>query len=128
MTTTNDIPNFEGLMLPLLRFAATREQCSLTDTKQALAEELQLTSEHLEARFERSGAQVFDSRLGWARKYLQEARLIESTQRGEYAITDTGRALLKENPTSLDTALLRNRYPGLAQFMKGIEEEALSAV
>ena len=54
-------------MLPLLRFAGDRQEHSLRETIDALAEEFALTDEERKALLPSGQQQVFDNRVGWAR-------------------------------------------------------------
>ena len=64
------IPDYQTVMLPLLRFAGDRQEHSLRETIDALAEEFALTDEERKALLPSGQQQVFDNRVGWARTYL----------------------------------------------------------
>lgn len=56
----------------------------------------------------------FDNRVGWAASYLKQAGLLEGRGSRQLVLTQSGRDLLAEHPTSLSVKSLE-RYP---QFLK----------
>ena len=57
-------------------------------------------------------------RVLWAITYLRKSGLIESISWGIFQITNRGRSLLAENPTSLSSKDLE-RYPEYLEFKGG---------
>lgn len=109
------IPDFQNLMLPLLRIAADGAEHRLSDVIEALAQQFEL-SEAERAELLPSGVQPkFDNRVGWARTYLGKAGLVESPRRGWFRITERGRAALAQNPLRIDMAFL-SQYPDYQTF------------
>jgi len=109
------IPDFQTLMLPLLRRTADGTEHRLADLRRELALEFRLSEEDV-AELLPSGRQTtFDNRVGWARTFLGKAGLMGSPSRGYWQITAAGRALLVENPPRIDMKLLE-RYEGYRQF------------
>jgi len=99
------IPDFQTLMLPLLRLAAQGE-VKMSDAYESLADEFQLGAEE-RAEMLPSGKQtVIHNRIGWAKTFLAKAGLLERLQRGTYRITERGKNVLSGNPSRID-----NRYP-----------------
>ncbi|MCX7790508.1 MAG: winged helix-turn-helix domain-containing protein, partial [Chloroflexaceae bacterium] len=81
------IPDFQNLMLPMLRIAADGAEHRLSDAIEALAQQFALT-EAERAELLPSGVQPkFDNRVGWARTHLGKALLLESPKRGWFRIT-----------------------------------------
>jgi restriction system protein len=100
------IPDYETLMLPLLRRLATGEQ-HVRQLSQSLAEEFDLTDEERGALIPSGrGVTVIHSRTGWAKTYLKAAGLVEQPRRGWVQITERGRDVLRAPPTRLDNAFL----------------------
>jgi restriction system protein len=125
------IPDYQTLMLPLLRIAGDGAVHSKRDAVNELAVQFGL-SEQEQKELLPSGKQgVFDNRVGWARSYLKMALLIEYVQRGQFRITDRGRQVLAENPKRIDNALL-SRFPEFVEFKRrarpAAAEESNSAV
>lgn len=111
------IPDYQALMLPLLRRAASGETRVL-DAEKELAELFHLTEEE---RFQvlPSGKQrVLHNRAHWAKFYLMKAGLLLFPRRGVFAITEAGREFLAQNPAAINVDLLR-RYPAFEEFYRG---------
>jgi restriction system protein len=106
MIRTMAIPDFQTLMLPLLRHAADGQEHRVRDLIDQLADEFSLTeAERMELL--PSGQQpVFDNRVGWARTYLKKAGLLESPRRGWMQITQRGLDVLKQRPEHITVSLL----------------------
>lgn len=101
------IPDYQTIMQPLLVFAGDGHECSLPETIQALADQFELTQEE-RAELLPSGRQpIFDNRVGWARTYLKKARLLESTERGVFRVTERGEQVLAREPNRIDNAFLK---------------------
>ena len=109
------IPDYQTLMLPLLKLASDESEHRFRDAIDSLAVQFNLTEEERNEMLPAGSSRVIDNRVGWARTYLKQAGLIESPRRGVFKITDQGKALLVENPARIDVALLR-RYPAFLDF------------
>lgn len=109
------IPDYQSVMLPLLKFAGDGQEHSLREAIETLAGEFELTGEE-RAELLPSGQQaVFDNRVGWARTYLKKAGLLTSTRRGYFEITDRGRQVLRHEPDEITNAFLM-QYPEFVEF------------
>lgn len=100
------IPDYQSLMLPLLRRLVDGEAHNLRDLITQLAEEFALTAEERKELLPSGQQSVFDNRVSWARTYMKKAGLLESPRRGWIRITPRGRAVLKEEPEHIDVGLL----------------------
>ncbi|MGF6791734.1 restriction endonuclease [Paraburkholderia sp. 35.1] len=109
------IPDYQTLMLPVLRIAADGQEHRFRDVVEALAGEYKLTDNERATRLPSGTAPLFDNRVGWARTYLKQAGVVESKRRGFFSITDRGRDLLAQNPSRIDNGTL-DRYPEFAAF------------
>jgi restriction system protein len=99
------IPDYQTLMLPVLRVAA-RGEISIRDCIEALANEFQLSEEE-RAELLPSGKQTtFSNRVHWAKTYLVHAGLLEMTRRAHFKANERGRSVLAENPARIDNAYL----------------------
>lgn len=110
------VPNFQQLMLPLLRNAAvTGGETSVTDLSDKIAAQLGLKDEDI-GRVLPSGKQtVFRNRLNWAKSYMGKAKLVESTRRGHFCVTERGLALLNTNPQTINVSVLA-KFPEFAAW------------
>lgn len=102
------IPDYETLMLPLLRIAASANgnEVQLISAVDQLAEEFKLTEEERKELLPSGGTFKFTSRVSWARTYLQKAGLLEATRRGYFRISPRGVEVLKKKPQKVDNRLL----------------------
>lgn len=112
-------------MLPLLR-QVERGPTHIREISAALADEFGLSAEERAALLPSGkGVTVFRSRASWAKAYLKAAGLVEQPGRGLAAITDRGRALLREQPATIDSCLLATRFPEFAEW-KGRSRTAVT--
>lgn len=112
------VPDYQSLMLPLLRFAARKgSETSTSEAVEALAEELSLTEVDLKEKLPSGIQSTFVNRVGWASTYMKKARLLEATRRGFYQITDRGKNLIKKQPKTINVKLLK-QYPEFLEFQQ----------
>lgn len=117
------IPDYQTVMLPLLTFANDGAEHPFREAVDRLADEFHLNDDE-RAEIHPSGtANVFGSRVGWARSYLKQAGLLEAPKRGVLRITAEGKALLAKKPPRIDNNLL-NQYESFRAFRsRGKESE-----
>jgi restriction system protein len=111
------IPDYQTIMLPLLRFAADGEEHSLRETIEALADQFELTDEERRDLLPSGQQATFDNRVGWARTYMKKAGLLESTRRGYYKITDRGTGVIGQNPPEINRVFLM-QFPEFVEFQR----------
>lgn len=109
------IPDYQTLMLPVLRDLADGNEHRFRDVIDHLALEFDLSSEERNSLLPSGGSFVFDNRVGWARTYLKKAGLVDSPRRGYVSITERGRVLLAQQPARIDNGTLA-QYPEFLQF------------
>ena len=108
------VPDYQSLMLPVLRAAAAGEQ-RIGAVVQRLGEELGL-SEAARAALLASGRQtIFANRVHWAKTYLAKAGLVEGTKRGHFRLTQRGADVLAASPERIDNRFL-SRFEEFRQF------------
>jgi restriction system protein len=108
MNATPDLPDYQTLMLPLLRIAAERET-SLRLAVDRLADEFALTPAQRAGAVPSRRFPVLRHRAHWARTHMLRAGLLERRPRGAFRATARGRALLADMPDRHDlgaTALI----------------------
>src|SRR5271166_3332077 len=96
------IPDYQSLMLPALRLVRDRQEHSVAEMRQRIAEELNLTEEELSQRLASDSQTVFASRIAWAVQYLKQAGALKSVKRGVYQVTERGLILLKDHPSGVN--------------------------
>ena len=109
------IPDYQTLMLPLLRLAADGAEHRSRDAIDRLAQEMAISDIERAELLPSGAAPVFSSRVGWARTYLKQAGLLSSPKRGIFQITPQGQQLLLRNPPRIDNTLL-NQYEAFRAF------------
>lgn len=109
------IPDYQTLMLPLLRFAADGNDHTTREAVEVLATEFQLTPAERSELLASGQQAIFNNRVGWANSYLKKAGLLESPRRGALRITARGKEILGDNPTRIDVKYLE-RFPEFIEF------------
>jgi restriction system protein len=100
------IPDFQSLMLPLLRVAADGREHSMREAIEQLASKFHLTDDERRQLLPSGQQPTFDNRVHWARAYLKAALLIESPRRGYFKIMARGSDVLKNPPERIDIGFL----------------------
>jgi restriction system protein len=108
------VPDYQTLMLPVLKTFAAGEERRLGDAKEPLAREFRLSTDEIAERLPKANQTRFYNRTGWAHNYLKQAGLLESPRRGVYRITQRGRDVLKEPPAHIDVAFL-GQFPEFSE-------------
>lgn len=116
------IPDYQTLMLPLLRLAADGSEHRFRDAVEQLAAEFQLSDQERATMLPSGTAPMFDNRVGWAKTYLKQAGLIDTTRRSYFRITLRGTELLGTNPDLIDASTLEN-YEEFRAFRSRRSEE-----
>ncbi|KUK86464.1 MAG: Mrr restriction system protein [candidate division TA06 bacterium 34_109] len=111
------IPDFQSIMLPLLKITKDKKEHTLSEVRDLLAEHFNLTKEERSKLLSKSKQLVFSNKVGWARTYLKKAGLLEYTPKGHFRITNRGIEVLKENPPKIDVRYLK-QFPELLEFIK----------
>lgn len=109
------IPDYQTLMLPLLRFAADGNDHTTREAVDILAIEFQLTPPERNQLLASGQQAIFNNRVGWANSYLKKAGLLESPRRGALRITARGKQILGDNPPKIDVKFLE-RFPEFIEF------------
>lgn len=112
------VPDYQSLMLPLLRFAKEKkDEISTGEAVEVLAKELKLTDEDMKEMLPSGIQSSFFNRVGWASTYMKKAGLLEATRRGYYRIAERGQELLKKQPKTINVKLLK-QYPEFLEFQQ----------
>jgi restriction system protein len=109
------VPDFQSLMLPLLRLAADGREHSLAEARDVLAADFKLSGGELQELLPSGRQPKFANRVAWAKSYLQPAGLLQTPRRAHVQITDRGRAVLKASPPRIDIKFLE-QYPEFVDF------------
>jgi len=112
------IPDFQTLMLPLLRLAGEKEW-GIADAVERLAADFGLSQEERASLLPSGRQTIIRNRVAWAKSYLIRAGLLKPTRRGHFCISEQGRLVLASPPDRITVKFLRqfpafqeNRKPG----------------
>src|SRR5437867_13322635 len=104
------IPDFQSLMLPLLRVASDGETHSLAEARDVLGAAFKVTDAEREELLPSGRQSKFSNRVAWAKSYLQQADLLISPRRGYFQISSRGADVLKAPQPRIDIKF-REQYP-----------------
>jgi restriction system protein len=109
------IPDYQTLMLPVLKVAGDGQEHRIGDAINQLANDFGLTEEERQQLLPSGQQFTFANRVGWAKTYLVQAGLLEATKRSHFKITDRGKKSLAEDPVRIDNEYL-SQFPEFLQF------------
>lgn len=101
------IPDFQSIMLPLLKILADGKVYKYREIFEALVREFQVTEAEKKEMLPSGQQEIFANRVGWAKTYLKKAGLIDSPQRATFVISEKGKEILSQNPARIDAKFLR---------------------
>lgn len=108
------IPDYQTLMLPLLKLLADNNEHSLSELSNKLSVEFNLTPEEINETLP-TGGKKFHNRVQWARAYLFKSGLLETPSRAVYKITKEGKKVLDQSPDKIDNKFLE-QFDGYWSF------------
>jgi restriction system protein len=109
------IPDYQTIMLPILRFLSDENEHNIGQVVDAVAGEFGLSADEREQLLASGQQTIIRNRAGWARTYLKKAGLIESTRRGFFLITERGKSVLGSKPDRIDVKFLE-QFPEFVAF------------
>lgn len=122
----NDIPDFQSIMLPMLKLLEDGSSRTLNEVMKILADYFKLSQEHLKIKVPSGQMGLFRNRVGWTRSYLKKAGLIQYPERGVYQITQIGKDFLATNPSKLRMKQLE-QFPDYQEWRKTFNEADTSS-
>ena len=116
------IPDYQSLMLPLLKLVVDKQEHKYRDLIENLATEFQISDEERRELLPSGNQAIFDNRVGWAKTYLKKAGLLDSPKRATFLITDLGIETLRKRPIRIDAKYLR-QFPKFLEFQNASRSE-----
>jgi restriction system protein len=122
------IPDFQSIMLPLLKFAASRGggDISTADAYKAMVDHFKVSPAEEDQWMPSRRGKTFRNRVAWAKQYLGYANLIVSVRRGAYRVTEPGRQWAKDRTAGLKLADFK-AIPGYEERVHGNAVEPTQA-
>ena len=108
------VPDYETLMLPVLRLIASGAK-NVSECLPTLKDEFGISDEEARELIPSGRITVLQSRAHWARTYLSKAGLLHSSKRNLHLATDLGRQLLAKNPQRIDNKVL-DQFSGFNEW------------
>ncbi|MEO1440646.1 MAG: restriction endonuclease [Chloroflexota bacterium] len=121
------IPGFQDVMLPLLQITSDGKEHTLRGTIETLGEYFELTTEERKEMLPSGRQARFDNRVGWSTTYLRKTKLLESTGRGRFRITDRGYDVLAQDPDRVDLKFLE-QFDELDEFRNKSAQTAVESI
>lgn len=109
------IPDYQTLMLPLLKFLSDGVEHALGEAIEALSSEFGLTLTERQQLLPSGQQTIIRNRVGWARTYMAKAGLIDSVRRGYFRISQEGGKVLAAKPERVDVKFLE-QFPEFVAF------------
>ena len=109
------IPDYQQIMLPLLKFAGDKEEHTTREVIDHISKFFKLNENEKKELLSSGQQTIIYNRVGWARTYLKKSGLLESTRRGYFRITKSGLEVLERNPPEIDVKYLE-QFPEFADF------------
>jgi restriction system protein len=119
------VPGFQKTLLPILKYVSDGQPHRPADTHAHVLTQFDLSEADLNDRLPNGRTRLMD-RVLWAITYLRKSGLIESVSWGVFRITERGKALLAEKPTTLGLKDLE-RYPEYLEFRNRSRTEGKAA-
>jgi len=110
------IPDFQSVMLPLVKILGNGQERTMREVTNLLAESFQLTDQERKEVLPSGQQSVFSNRVAWAKSHLKAAGLLENPVRGRVRISDLGRKVLAENPPAFNIKFMK-RFPAYCEFV-----------
>ncbi|WP_413207862.1 restriction endonuclease [Rhodospirillum sp. A1_3_36] len=114
------IPDFQTLMLPVLRASADGE-VRIGEVVDRLSDDMALTDEERLQLLPSGKQTTFSNRVNWAKSYLGKAGLVDLTRRAHFVISEEGRKVLA-NPPDRITIKYLEQFEAFRDFRAGSTE------
>jgi restriction system protein len=117
------IPDYQSIMLPLLKNILDQKEHSNREALNTLAKQFNLSESEQQELLPSGQQSIFENRVAWARTYLKKAVLLEATRRGYFRITQRGIDVLRKNHNAINVRFLE-QFDEFKQFRATKKEKA----
>lgn len=121
------IPDYQSIMLPLLRHLSDGIEYKMRDVTDELAIILGVTDDEQKELLPSGVAPVFYNRTAWAKTYLKKAGLIESPRLGVVTISNRGKEVLNKNPTIINVKYLK-QFSEFVEFQSPKQDDGIVVI
>ena len=111
------VPDFQSFFRPLLDLAADGNEHSIQEAREYISKIMSLSEEDLNELLPSGTQRKFDNRVAWAKSYFVQAKVLDSSRRGYFKVTQRGLDLHKLGHKRIDIRIL-NQYPEFVEFHK----------
>lgn len=119
------IPDFQSLMLPVLRVADDGNEHSNREAIDVLGNQFNLSDEERLTLLPSGQSLRFDNRVHWAITHLKQAALVDRPRWGYFKITPRGVQVLQGNPQRIDMRFLM-QFPEFLEFRKRFGQRGIN--
>ena len=117
------IPDYQTLMLPLLKFVNEQREFSVHECIDFLAKTFNLSEQELNEWLPSKRQKIFYNRVYWAKAHLKMAGVLENTKRGVFKITERGIKLLTEKPEQINVKILMSKFVDYSDMIGGFRKD-----
>ena len=114
--STVPIPDFQSLMLPILEVLGDGNERLMRELTETLAQRLSLSETERKEMLPSGQQTFFSNRVAWAKTHLKGAGLVLNPNRGKVRISDAGKAVLAQKPSSINCRFLK-QFPAYMAFV-----------
>ena len=113
----NEIPDFQSIMLPLLKYFGDSKEHSTSEIVEHISNSFNLSEEQGNELISSGYQTTINNRVMWAKTYLKKAGLLEPRDRSIFVISERGLEVLKKNPEKINIKFL-DQFPEFQEFKK----------
>jgi len=120
------IPDYQTLMLPLLKLTSDKQIHSIKDVIERLAKEFKLSEDDLNEWLPSKSQKTFYNRVYWTKAHLKMAGVIENLGKGQFKITNRGEQILKTNPSFINVKFLTETFEDYKNLIHGFRKKGIT--
>ncbi|MCW3074707.1 MAG: putative Mrr restriction system protein [Flaviaesturariibacter sp.] len=117
------IPDYQTLMLPLLKYISDGNIHNTQNAVSDLAKEFNLSEEELEEWLPSKKQKTFHNRVHWAKAHLKMAGTVENVGRGLFKLTNRGKSILGDQPVVINVKYLTDKFPDYKESIVGFRKK-----